>query len=78
MMSLVKEAIETERVHVTGAVEGRYVIRDRRPGGELVIAPDTSWEAISERAGGRELTPDEWERFIAEHGSEMLPPDGEG
>jgi hypothetical protein len=54
------------------------VIRDRRPDGELVIAPDTSWEAISERAGGRELTPEEWDQFLREHGSEMLPPDGEG
>jgi hypothetical protein len=78
MMILVKEAIDTERVHITGAVEGRYVIRDRRPDGELVIAPDTSWEAISERAGGRELTPEEWDEFIAQHGSQMLPPDGEG
>jgi len=77
-MSPVTEAIDTDRVHLSGAVEGRYVIRDRRPDGELVIAPDTCWEAISERAGGRELTPQEWEEFIAEHGPEMLPPDGEG
>jgi hypothetical protein len=78
MMVSVKEAIETERIQLTGAVEGRYVIRDRRPDGELVIAPDTSWEAISERAGGRELTAEEWDGFMREHGSEMLPPDGEG
>lgn len=77
MMS-VKEATETQRVQLTGAVEGRYVIRDRRPGGELVIAPDTSWPAISERAGGRELPPEEWDAFVGEHGSEMLPRDGEG
>jgi hypothetical protein len=67
---------ETEQVQLTGA--GRYVIRDRRPDGELVIAPDTSWEAISERAGGRELTGEEWDEFMREHGSEMLPADGEG
>jgi hypothetical protein len=78
MIMSVKEATDTERVQLTGAVEGRYVIRDRRPDGELVIAPDTSWEAISERAGGRELTPEEWDEFMREHGSEMLPPDGEG
>jgi hypothetical protein len=78
MMVSVKEATETDRVQLTGAVEGRYVIRDRRPDGELVIAPDTSWEAISERARGRELTPEEWDEFLREHGSEMLPPDGEG
>jgi hypothetical protein len=78
MMVSVKEATETDRVQLTGAVEGRYVIRDRRPDGELVIAPDTSWETIAERAGGRELTPEEWDEFLREHGSEMLPPDGEG
>ena len=78
MMVSVKEATETERVQLTGAVEDRYVIRDRRPDGELVIAPDTSWEAISERAGGRELTAEEWDEFTREHGFEMLPADGEG
>ena len=57
IMTFVKEAIDTDRVQLTGAVEGHYVIRDRRPGGELVIAPDTSWDAISQRAGGRELIP---------------------
>jgi hypothetical protein len=78
IMNGVAEAIDTDRVHVSGAVEGRYVIRDRRPDGELVIAPDTSWEAISERAGGEELMSKQWDEFIVEHGSEMLPPDGEG
>jgi hypothetical protein len=77
-MSYVKEAIDTERVQVTGAVQGRYVIREHRADGELVIAPDTSWQAISDRAGGRELTPEEWQAFLDEYGPEMLPPDGEG
>lgn len=43
-----------------------------------MIAPDACWEAISERIGGRELTPEDWNEFLHEHGSEMLPPDGEG
>jgi hypothetical protein len=77
-MSAVAEAIKTERVQVTGAVEGHDVIRDRRPDGELVIAPDNSWAAIAERAGGREMTPEEWEEFMREYGPQMLPPDGEG
>ncbi len=76
-MRFVAETIN-EQIQITGAVEGRYVIRDRRPGGELVIAPDTSWEAIVERLGGREATAEERQAFLAEHGSEMLPPDGEG
>jgi hypothetical protein len=78
MMSAVKGEIDSDRVQLTGAVEGRYVIRDRRAGGELLIAPDASWEAISERAGGRELSSKEWDEFIREHGCEMLPADGEG
>jgi hypothetical protein len=78
MMISVKEAIDSEHVQVTGAVEGRYVIRDRRPDGELVIAPDTSIEAIRDELGVRELTHEEWEEFMREHGPEMLPPDGEG
>ena len=39
---------------------------------------DLSWKAILARGGGRELTPQEWEAFLAEHGPHMLPPDGEG
>jgi hypothetical protein len=27
---------------------------------------------------GRDRTPQEWEDFIRQHGSAMLPPDGEG
>jgi hypothetical protein len=53
------------------------MIRDR-PDDEFVMALDTYWESISERAGGEELTPEEWDDFLREHSSEMLPPDGEG
>lgn len=67
-----------EHVELTGAVNGHYVIRDRRPDGEIVLAPDTSWQAIADRAGGRELTPEEWESFKQEHSPHMLPADGEG
>jgi len=82
IMSIVNDSTRTvsdaTHVEVSGAVSGRYVIRDRGPAGELVIAPDTSWEAINERAGGRELTRDEWQAFLEEHGPYMLPADGEG
>jgi hypothetical protein len=39
---------------------------------------DLRWQAILTRGGGRDLTPQEWEAFLAEHGPRMLPPDGEG
>lgn len=74
-MTLVKEV--TEHVNVSGAIEGRYVVREQRPSGEVVLAPDTSWEAIRDELGVRELTPQEWDELMAKHGSEMLPPDRE-
>ena len=68
---------EIAHVHLSGDVEGAFVITEKRPGGELVIAPDTSWKAILERTGGREATGAEIAAFEREHGP-FLPPDGEG
>jgi hypothetical protein len=39
--------------------------------------PDTSWAAILERSGGRELTTEEFVEFWREYGPQMLPTDGE-
>ncbi len=77
-MIAVEQATSTEHVRLTGAVKGSYVIQKRGPNGQLLIAPDTSWPAILERSGARELTAQEWEQFIAEYGDLMLPPDHEG
>jgi hypothetical protein len=70
----------SRQAHVTlsGDIAGEYVVEDRRPDGRLILAPDTSWEAIRRRGGGRELTDEEHHAFLAEHGSHMLPPDNEG
>jgi len=65
-------------VKLSGDRDGEYVITDERPDGSLTLVPDTSWKAIRERSGAREATKEEWEGFMAEHGSHMLPPDGEG
>jgi hypothetical protein len=73
-MSVVKEAVGTE-VRLTGAVEGEYVIREQRSDGELVIVPK---RVIADDERGRALTPEEWDAFLAEHGDDMLPADGEG
>jgi hypothetical protein len=73
-MSAVKEPVT---VQLSGAVEGRYVIRDRRADGELVIVPDTSIEAIRDELGVRPLTTEEWDEVLEEHGPDMLPPDSE-
>lgn len=71
--------VSGDRTHieVSGAVSGRYVIHERRVGGELLIAPDTSAAAMGERLGLREATADEFAQFVREHGSQLLPPDGE-
>jgi hypothetical protein len=73
--------------HVTlsGDRAGEYVIEEERPDGRLVLAPDpddpypkVTWAEVLERSGGRELTPEELEQFMAEHGPYMGAPDGEG
>ena len=65
-------------VRLSGDRVGEYVVTDERPDGSLTLMPDTSWKAIKERSGARDATKEEWQDFLAEHGSHMLPPDGEG
>lgn len=65
-----------EEVHVTlsGGLHGRYVLEEKLTGGRVVLAPETSAEAILARLGHEPATLAEFE---AEHGS-VRPPDGEG
>jgi hypothetical protein len=58
-------------VTLSGDIAGEYVVEDRRPDGRLLRAPDTSWDAILRRSGGRELTAEEHQAFLAEHGPHM-------
>lgn len=47
--------------------------------GEAVSADELRWELdILPRQGLRRLTPAEFDDFMREHGSHMLPPDDEG
>jgi hypothetical protein len=57
---------------------GALHVTDARRDGLLTSVPDTSFDAILNRSGNRELTSEEWPGFLRENGSEMLPPDGEG
>jgi hypothetical protein len=66
-----------QHVVVSGDISGRYVVKDRRESGELTLVPDTSAEAIRERAGLREPTDEQAEAFWREHEPHMLPPDDE-
>lgn len=68
-----------EKTHVTlsGDISGDYVIEEELPGGRLLVAPDTSVDAILTRHDERRATPEEFAEFEASHGP-FLPPDGEG
>jgi hypothetical protein len=74
-MNPVKE--REAHVILSGDITGRYVVRDRLEDGELVIAPESEWQAMLDRMGAREATPAEFEAFEREHGP-FLAPDGEG
>jgi hypothetical protein len=75
-----------KHAHVTlsGDRAGEYMIEEERPDGRLVLVPDSedpyptvTWADMKDPAA-RDMTPKEFEAFMAEHGPHMLPPDGEG
>jgi hypothetical protein len=66
--------MERRHVEVSGDIEGSYVIEATCTDGRLVIAPDTSAQAIMERLDHEPATPAEFE---AAYGT-TKPPDGEG
>ena len=53
-------------VEVTGAVTGHYEVIEHRPDGTIVLGPDTSAAAISERLGTRPMTTDEFEQHFGD------------
>lgn len=68
--------------HVTlsGDIVGEYVVEDRQPDGRLVLVPDAGddyprvkWADMKDPAA-RDMAPEEFAAFIAEHGPHMLPP----
>jgi hypothetical protein len=69
----------SKQTHVvlSGDINGRYVVKDRRATGELTLVPDTSAEAIRERAGLLDPTAEQSEAFWREQEPHMLPPDDE-
>ena len=64
----------TEHVTLSGDRSGDYVVVEERPDGSLVVAPDTSAEAILRR---HDMTPATLQEFEVEYGP-VQPPDGEG
>jgi hypothetical protein len=63
------------RVTLSGDIHAEGVVRDGRPHGEPVIAPETEWGAMLARAEGRDATPGEVADVLREHEHEMLPLD---
>jgi hypothetical protein len=66
-----------QHVVVSGDISGRYIVKDQRESGELTLVPETSAEAMRERAGLVEPTAEQAEVFWREHEADMLPPDDE-
>lgn len=58
---------------LSGDLNGRYVVTEKRPDGELTLVPDTSVSAIRERQGTKPMQPDQFEEIFGD-----LPTDGEG
>jgi hypothetical protein len=52
---------------------GDYIVAERHADGSLLLAPDTSIEAIRRRSGTRAMTPDEFKEHFGH-----LRSDGEG
>lgn len=53
-------------VEVSGAVSGRYELREQREDGTILLGPDTSAQAILRRAGSRPATPEEFEQAFGD------------
>ena len=75
--AIITEMEQPTHITLSGDIEGAYVVTEKRPGGELVIVPDTSWKAMLERTDARAASPEEFAAFRAENGP-FLPSDGEG
>lgn len=65
--------VEQPHVKLSGDIEGAYVVEESRADGRLVVAPDTSAEAIMNRLGHKPATIEEFE---AAYGP-IKPSDGE-
>lgn len=65
--------MEQPHVKLSGDIEGSYVVEETRADGRLVVAPDTSAQAIMDRLGHEPAT---LEEFEAAYGA-VKPSDGE-
>ncbi len=68
----------TRRLTIVGDLAGEYVVDEELPDGRLLIRPEAAYPLVLTPGTGRALTDAEFVAFLAEHGSDMQPPDGEG
>jgi hypothetical protein len=61
--------VEQPHVKLSGDIEGPYVVEESRDDGRLLVAPDTSAQAIRKRLGTEPVTLAEFE---AEYGPVQL------
>lgn len=67
-----EESLRKIRLDEPG-LEGDYLVAEINPDGTVVLAPDTSVEAMLERAGATRVEGKEFDELFAD-----LPRDGEG
>lgn len=65
--------VEQPHVKLSGDIEGAYIVEEARADGRLLVAPDTSAQAIMDRLGHEPAT---LEEFEAAYGA-VMPSDGE-
>ncbi len=63
--------IEQRHVKLSGDVKGSYVIEEALADGRFLIAPEwpsneTSADAILERAGGKRMSPEEFDKHFGD------------
>ena len=71
---------QVAHIKVSGDLQGDFVVTEEHGADEFVIVrePEPSWREVQARAGAREMTPEEFEAFMAEHGPHVLPPTARG
>ena len=65
--------MEQRHVKLTGDVEGAFVVEEALADGRLLLAPEwpskeTSADAILERAGGKRMSPEEFDKHFGHLG----------
>ena len=66
---------QTVTVTQPDGTSDRFVLAEEHEDGAILLRPDTSYEAIDERAPGRAMSAEEFEEILGPH---LLAPDGEG